>query len=100
MKFSFAKVVTMFVIGTISAGVLEYYAFQFTSNSTGLSLDDYTNKERKEKAILMEKEMLLTGTDYYNYNNKNSIDSTRLIAFNKIKIGLYHEKKIARYGRT
>ena len=89
MKFSFAKVVTMFVIGTISAGVLEYYAFQFTSNSTGLSLDDYTNKERKEKAILMEKEMLLTGTDYYNYNNKNSIDSTRLIAFNKIKNAFY-----------
>src|SRR4051812_44860428 len=61
MKFSFTRVVSIFLIGTISAGLIEYYAFQVTSDASGLSLDNYSNNERKEKAIAMEKEMQLSG---------------------------------------
>ena len=85
MKFSFARVATLFLLGTISACFLEYYAFQATSDITGLSFENYSNNERKEKAISMEREMQLTGTDYYNYAVKNTVDSTKLVAFNKIK---------------
>ena len=97
MKFSFARVVTMFVIGTISIGLLEYYASLFTSEVSGLSLDKYTNNERRQKAIDMEKEMQLTGIDYYNYNYgfKNAVDSTKYFAYSKIKTatGWYRDKK-------
>lgn len=85
MKFSLTKVVALFLIGTISVGLLEYYAFKATSDVTGLSLDNYTNNERKEKAISMEKEMSLSGTDYYNHATKNAVDSTSFVAMNKIK---------------
>ena len=85
MKFSFTRVTAIFLVGVVSAGLLEYYAFKFTSDISGLSLDEYSNNQRKEKAIALEKEMQLTNTDYYNYGTMNAIDSTKFIAFNKIK---------------
>ena len=85
MKFSFTRIAGIFLIGVVSAGLLEYYAFKVTADVSGLSLDEYGNNQRKEKAISMEKEMQLTGTDYYNFSTKNALDSTKLIAFNKIK---------------
>ncbi len=85
MKFSFARVASLFLVATISLTFIEYYAFRASSNIADLSFDDYSNNQRKEKAISLEKEMKVAGTDYYLFNTKNAVDSTRLIAFNKIK---------------
>lgn len=95
MKFSFARVVALFLIGTISVGLAEYYAFQATSNITGLSLDAYSNNEKKQKAIALEKEMGLEGTPYYDFRVNNTVDSSRYFAYMKIKSGTgwYRDKK-------
>ncbi|MBS1741441.1 MAG: histidine kinase [Bacteroidetes bacterium] len=85
MKFSLPRVAAIVIVGAVTAGLTEYYAFQATCNVTGLSLDKFTNNERKEKAIAMEKELQVAGTDYYDYAAKTTIDSTKYVAFNKIK---------------
>src|SRR5205085_6336174 len=49
MKFSFAKVATLFLVATISVTFLEFYAFEASSNMSGLSFEQYINNERKDK---------------------------------------------------
>ncbi|MFT3911772.1 MAG: histidine kinase [Ferruginibacter sp.] len=95
MKLPFAKIAAVFVVGTISVGLMEYYAFKITSDVTDLSFEKYSNNEQKQKAISMEKEMQVANTEYYDYLSKGTVDSTSLIAFNKIKksTGWHRDKK-------
>jgi hypothetical protein len=95
MKFSFARVVTMFLIATVTVGLASYYAAKYTGDSTGLSFEKYQNEERKEKAIALEKELGVSNTDYYNYSYNNTIDSSRFSTFIKIKnaTGWYKDNK-------
>ena len=85
MRFTFTKVLTMFVLSTVSVGLLTYYGSKFISEVSGNSFDKYTRNEKKEKAIAMEEEMQLTGTTYYNYEVNNKVDSSKYSAFTKIK---------------
>jgi two-component sensor histidine kinase len=85
MKFSFTRVLNMFLISTISVGLLTYYGSKLISEIPGISFEKYTRNEKKEKAISMEKELQLTGTNYYNYEVNRSIDSVKYTAFIKIK---------------
>ena len=95
MRFSFTRVLNMFLISTISVGLLAYYGTKFIAEGSGWSLEQYDRQERKEKAIVMEKEMQLTGTAYYNYELNNTVDSSKYIAFSKIKktTGWYRNTK-------
>ena len=95
MRFSFTRVLNMFLISTVSVGLLAYYGTKFIAEVSGWSLEQYDRQERKEKAIVMEKEMQLTGTAYYNYELNNTVDSSKYIAFSKIKktTGWYRNTK-------
>ena len=85
LKFSFTRVLTMFLISTVSVGLLAYFGSKLISEIPGMSFDKYTRNEKKEKAIEMESELQLAGTNYYNYEVNSKIDSTRYTAFTKIK---------------
>jgi len=95
MRFSFTRVLTMFLISTASVGLLIYYGSKFISDASGSSFDKYTRNEKREKAISMENELQVAGTDYYHYENANTIDSSRYAAFTKIKkaTGWYRNSK-------
>jgi len=95
MRFSFTRVLNMFLISTVSVGLLAYYGSKFISEVSGWSFDKYNRNERKEKAIEMEKDMQLTNTTYYNYEVNNAVDSTKYMAFSKIKkaTGWYRDAK-------
>lgn len=95
LRFSFTRVLNMFLISTVSVGLLAYYGSKYVAEASGWSFDKYNRNERKEKAIGMEKEMNLSGTEYYNYELNNAIDSTKYMAFSKIKktTGWYKNKK-------
>ena len=85
LKYSFTRVLTMFLIGTVSVGLLAYFGSKLISEIPGMSFDKYSRNEKKEKAIEMESELQLAGTNYYNYEVNNKIDSARYTAFTKIK---------------
>ncbi len=85
MRFSFTRVSNMFLISTITVGLLAYYGSKWISEASGWSFDQYNRNERKDKAIAMEKELNVAGTAYYNYTINSKVDSTRYIPFNKIK---------------
>ncbi len=85
MKFSFSRVSYLFLIGTVSVTLLSYYGSKFISDVSGKSFEKYTLIEKKEKALEMEKELKLDGTDYFNYQVNNMVDSIKYIAFAKIK---------------
>ncbi|MEP7163682.1 MAG: histidine kinase [Ferruginibacter sp.] len=85
MRFSFTRVLTMFFISTLTVSLASYYGSKYLSEATGMSFDKYNRNEKKEKAIAMENELQLGGTNYYNYEVNNKIDSSKYTAFTKIK---------------
>ena len=85
MRFSFSKVSYLFLISTISVALLSYYSSKLISEVSGKSFENYTLNEKKEKALEMEKEMNLDGTNYFNNQVNNTVDSVKYTAFAKIK---------------
>jgi len=85
MRFSFVSMLNLFLISTVCTGLLTFYGSKFISEASGMSFEQYSVNEKKDKAIEMEKEMQLTGTPYYDYEINNTIDSSRYMAFTKIK---------------
>ncbi len=85
MRFSFTRVFVMFLVSTVSVGLLTYYGSKFISEVSGMSFEKYNLNEKKQKAIQMEDELQLKNTNYYNYEVNKKIDSSKYIAFTKIK---------------
>ena len=85
MKFSFARVLNMFLISTVTVGLLIYYGSKNIAESSGWSFDEYNRNERKQKALELEKELNVAGTAYYQYDLNNRIDSVKYSAFSKIR---------------
>ncbi len=85
MRFSFTSVVTMFIVATVTVGLLSYYGAKYTGEFSGLSFEKYERNERKEKAMLMEKDLGVYNSDYYVYVNGNVVDSAKFMAHSKIK---------------
>ncbi len=95
MRFSFTRVFNMFLISTISVGLLAYYSSKLASEVSGWSFEKYNRSERKTKAIDMEKELNVNGTSYYEFEINNKVDSVKYTAFSKIKksTGWYRNAK-------
>lgn len=85
ISFSPNKVFIMFIFGVLSAGLLSYYGSKYTSDFSGYSLDKYEKNERKQKAIIQEKELNVAGTDYYHYEKNAALDSSGYATAIKIK---------------
>ena len=76
IRFSFKKVVLMFIIGVGSVGFLQYYGAKETAHLTGNSLVEYINKENRRSAEKIEKEAGFANKDYYRSGNLQVGDST------------------------
>lgn len=95
MKFSFSRILNMFLISTVSLTLFSYYGSKLIGEVSGGSFEQYDRIEKRSKAIAMEKELQVNGTNYYNYEINNKIDSNRYVAFSKIKktTGWYRNAK-------
>ena len=94
ISFSSDKVFLMFIVSVILTSLATFYGSNFLEKIPANTFEKYEVKERKEKAILMEKDMRLTNTDYYLYENSGTLDSTKYAAYFKIKkaTGWYRDK--------
>jgi two-component system, LytTR family, sensor kinase len=85
LSFNPSKIFLMFIVGVSATSVVAFYGSELLEKIPGETYEAYEIKERKEKAILMEKELNLTNIDYYNYENNDVLDSIKYKAFIKIK---------------
>ncbi len=94
LSFSPEKIFLTFVVGILITAVLSFYSSQLLLELPGTTYEKYEIKERKERAILMEKENMVAGTKYYLYENNGVLDSTKYTTVVKIKkaTGWYRDK--------
>ncbi len=85
LSFNPSKIFLMFIVGVSLTSVVSFYGSELLEKIPGETYESYEIKERKEKAILMEKELNLTNVDYYDYEKNNIFDSVKYKSFIKIK---------------
>lgn len=109
INFSIDKVLALFILSVFVTSFASFYTSEIIQKIPPNSYDKYEINERKQKALLLEKEMNLTNSDYYLYENNGVLDSTKYVAFIKIKkatswykdknnIWKYEEKKGKNFG--
>ena len=69
LKFSFDRILFMFVISVGATGTLLYYGSNYIEARSGYSYDKYYTNKKLEKAIAMEKQFGLGSLAYYKDNN-------------------------------
>ena len=94
MSFSPEKIFVTFVVGILITAVLSFYSSQLLLELPGTTYEKFEIKERKDRAILMEKDNKVAGSNYYLYENNGVLDSTKYSAVIKIKkaTGWYRDK--------
>jgi signal transduction histidine kinase len=85
LSFTPPKIFSMFLIGVTITTFLAYYSTEFLEKIPGNTFEKYEINERREKAIAMEKDMNVSATDYYLYEQNNILDSIKYKSFLKIK---------------
>ena len=68
LKFSFDRILFMFLISIGASGTLLYYGSDYIEARSGYSYDKYYTNKKLEKAIIMEKQFGLTSHAYYKDN--------------------------------
>ncbi|MCY7292876.1 MAG: histidine kinase, partial [Ferruginibacter sp.] len=94
LSFSPEKIFITFIVGILVTAILSFYSSQLLLELPGITFEKYEINERKDKAILMEKENRVAGTSYYLYENNGVLDSSKYTAVIKIKkaTGWYRDK--------
>ncbi len=94
LSFSPEKIFVMFVVAVSVTSVATFYGSQSLEKIPPTSFEKYEIKERKDKAIMMEKEMNIANTSYYLYEKNGVLDSSKYTAATKIKkaTGWYRDK--------
>ena len=85
INFSTNKVIGLFIVGVMLTGLLAYYGAKSTAIVTGNSLVQFEKKENLKEAISKEKNLGLTGTNYYLAKKDIPKDSTNFQSFQNIK---------------
>lgn len=85
IRFSFNRVIILFIIGVIVTGLLSYYGAKTTAVATGYSLVEYEKKQDLRVAITKENELNLAGTDYFVAGASTPKDSLMYAAAQSIK---------------
>lgn len=65
LRFSYNKIVFLFIISVVATGTLLFYAEQFIGNRSGYSYDKYVANKRLDKAKKMEAQYGLDSITYY-----------------------------------
>ena len=68
LKFSFDRILFMFLISVGASGTLLYYGSDYIEARSGYSYDKYYTNKKLEKAIIMEKQFGLESLAYYKDN--------------------------------
>ena len=94
MKFSFNRVIVLFIVGVILTGLLSYYGAKTTAVATGHSLVEYEKKQDLQLAIAKENELNLAGTNYYANTMNSPKDSLMYSAVQSIRrnTGWYRDR--------
>ena len=82
---SSSKVILIFFTSVAITTILTFFTIQFITKIQPESYEQLVKNEKKEKAILLEKERGLVNTDYYLFENNNKLDSTKYSEYTKIK---------------
>ena len=85
IQFSTQKVIGLFVISVMLTGLLAYYGAKSTALVTGNSLVQYEKNQNLKEAITKEKDLGLSGTNYYLAQKNNPKDSTNYQTVQNIK---------------
>ena len=92
LKFSFDRILFMFIISVGATGTVLYYASDYIESRSGYSYDTYYTNQKLEKAIKMEKQFGLNSIAYY--KNNTFINDT------SIKKGVSEIKKTTGWARN
>lgn len=94
LSFSPEKIFVTFIAGIFITAVVSFYGSQLLLELPGNTFEKFEINERKDRAILMEKENNVAGTSYYLYENNGKLDSSKYTAVIKIKkaTGWYRDK--------
>lgn len=68
LKFSFNRIFYMFIISVGATGTLLYYGSNYIEARSGYSYDAYTQNQKLEKAVKLEKQFGLDSLAYYKVN--------------------------------
>ena len=68
LKFSFNRIFYMFIISVGATGTLLYYGSNYIEARSGYSYDAYTNNQKLENAVKMEKQFGMDSLAYYKIN--------------------------------
>ena len=94
LSFSPEKIFFTFIAGIVITAVVSFYGSQLLLKLHGNTFEKFEINERKNRAILMEKENNVAGSNYYLYENDGKLDSAKYTAVIKIKkvTGWYRDK--------
>ena len=95
LRFSPEKIFLMFIVAVGITSVVSYYGSKYTLELPGMSFEKYEINERRDKAVILEKDMNVANTDYYLYEKNNVLDSSKYVSAQKIKMatGWFRDKK-------
>ena len=85
IQFSTDRVIGLFIISVMLTGLLAYYGAKSTALVTGNSLVQYEKNQNLKEAITKEKDLGLSGTNYYLAQKNNPKDSTNYQTVQNIK---------------
>ncbi len=85
IQFSTDRVIGLFIISVMLTGLLAYYGAKSTALVTGNSLVQYEKNQNLKEAISKEKDLGLSGTNYYLAQKNNPKDSTNYQTVQNIK---------------
>ncbi|MEP7255643.1 MAG: histidine kinase [Ferruginibacter sp.] len=84
LKFSFNRILLMFIISVGATGTLLYYGSNYIESRSGYSYDKYYTNQKLEKAIKIEKQFGLDSIAYYK-NSSFAKDSSFKKGISEIK---------------
>ncbi len=108
LKFSFNRIFYMFIISVGATGTLLYYGSNYIEARSGYSYDAYTNNQKLEKAVKMEKQFGMDSLAYYKINTfskdtsvqKGISEIKKATGWSKNKKGEWvYEKQVGPGGR-
>jgi two-component system, LytTR family, sensor kinase len=80
-----SKVIVIFFVSVGITTAITFFTTVLIVKVQSKTFEDLVINERKEKAILLEKDKGLTNTEYYLFEKNNKLDSAKYSEFTKIK---------------
>ncbi|MFC4262605.1 histidine kinase [Ferruginibacter yonginensis] len=94
MSFSADKIFLMFIAAVLIGSTVSFYFQESITKIPGNTFERYEINERKDKAAQLEKDLGVANTTYYLFENNGKLDSTKYVAYTRIKksTGWYRDK--------